>query len=172
MQDLYVVAVQMHGMGGGCGVIDNYADGAVAVEVLDIPYGVKGEVLLICKEENGTVVICAEGYSVESPEEMASGVDVEVDIEISGCGRCGGRDGVVGNREGEGIVGASSGVRHIPGSACGCFGCAGLVVVDRGQSIGLICDGTFGGDVGSHPERRVELPYVGGDENVSALPNS
>ena len=53
-QDVEVVAVEMHGVGGGEFVLDNDADGAVVAEVVDVPLGVVGvgEVALVGEDED------------------------------------------------------------------------------------------------------------------------
>lgn len=65
------MAVEMHGMGGGRVIVDDYADGAVAAEVLDIPFCREGVVLLVSLQEDGLVIVCAERNVVQSPEETA-----------------------------------------------------------------------------------------------------
>ena len=53
--------VEMHGVRGGRVVVYDNADGAVAAEVLDVPFGGEGVVLLVGLQEDGLVVVCAEG---------------------------------------------------------------------------------------------------------------
>lgn len=48
-------------MRGGRVVVYDNADGAVAAEVLDVPFGGEGVVLLVGLQEDGLVVVCAEG---------------------------------------------------------------------------------------------------------------
>ena len=51
-----------------------------------------------------------EGGTIHGPEEMASGINLKVDIQVSGsCWAGGGSDGIVGNCLGEIIVRARAG---------------------------------------------------------------
>ena len=53
-QDVEVVAMEMHGVGGGKFVLDNEADGAIVAEVVDVPLWVVGvgEVALVGEDED------------------------------------------------------------------------------------------------------------------------
>jgi len=82
VQDEHVVAVEMHGMGDGGGVVDDDADRRVGAEVLDVPFGGIGEVALIGEEEHGVVVVCTERLCVELPEEVVGRVDGEAHVEV------------------------------------------------------------------------------------------
>lgn len=64
MQDLHVVAVEVHGVGGRGGVVDYYTDGAVGAEVFDVPFGGEGGVAFVGEEDGGVVVVGAEGGAV------------------------------------------------------------------------------------------------------------
>ena len=57
-QDVEVVAVEMHGVGGWELVFDDDADGAVGAEVIDVPLGVEGvrEVALVGEDEDGVTL--------------------------------------------------------------------------------------------------------------------
>lgn len=81
-------------------------------------------------EEDRVVVVAAETLAVETPEERAGFVDVEVDEHSLGGGWRGCGDGEVGHCEREVVVGASVGIWNVPGRGCGCQGCVGFVVID------------------------------------------
>ena len=53
-QDVEIVAVEMHGVGGWELVLDDDADGAVGSEVVDVPLGVEGvgDVALVGEDED------------------------------------------------------------------------------------------------------------------------
>jgi len=131
MHDLHVVAVEMHGMGDWCGIVDYDADGGVAAEVFDVPFWLVGEVYGEC-EEDKVVVVCAKGGAIHSPDGMASGIDFNVDVEVSGgCWTGGGCDGVI-----RGTVLERSSFAYVPGSGTfqavlvGAFGGVGFLIVD------------------------------------------
>lgn len=131
VHDLHIVAVEMHGMSDWCGIVDYDADGGVTAEVFDVPFSLVGEVFGECEEEDRVVVVCAEGGAVHAPEGMASGIDFNVDIEVSGgCWSGGGCDGVIGNGFGEIIVCARARVGDVPSSATGGLGGVGFIIVD------------------------------------------
>ena len=48
------MAVQVHGVGGGECVLDDYADGGVVAEVVGVPLRVEGvgDVALVCEDEH------------------------------------------------------------------------------------------------------------------------
>ncbi len=54
-EDVEVVSVEVHGVGGGEVVADDDADGGVGAEVVDVPLGVEGvgEVALVGEDEEG-----------------------------------------------------------------------------------------------------------------------
>ena len=88
----------MHRMSDGRGVVDDQSYGIVAAGVVHVPFravGV-GDVAVFGEEQKGAVVVGAEGGVVHRPEEVASGVYVDGDVdEDGGCGvgvRC---DGVI-----------------------------------------------------------------------------
>ena len=58
-QDPEVVAVEVHGVGGGGVVVEDYADGGVGAEVVDGPLRVEGvgDVALVCEEEDWFTVV-------------------------------------------------------------------------------------------------------------------
>ena len=86
VQDEHVVAVEMHWVCGWCWVVDDDPDGGVGAEVLDVPFGLVGEVSLVGEEEDGVVEVCAKGLIVDCPEEGAGAVDLEVYVEVAGGG--------------------------------------------------------------------------------------
>ena len=53
-EDVEVVAVEVHGVGGRELVLDDDADGAVVAEVVDVPLRVEGvgDVALVCEDED------------------------------------------------------------------------------------------------------------------------
>ena len=57
-QDVEIVAVEMHGVGGWELVLDDDTDGAVGSEVVDVPLGVKGirDVALIGEDEDRVTI--------------------------------------------------------------------------------------------------------------------
>ena len=87
VQHIEVVAVQVHGVGGSGGVLDDEAYAAVAAGVVDVPFrgGGVGGVAGFGEEEEGAVVVGAEGGVVHRPDEVAGGVYRGADFEGDGC---------------------------------------------------------------------------------------
>ena len=159
-------------MGGGRVIVDDYADGAVAAEVLDIPFCREGVVLLVGLEKHRLIVVRAERNVVQSPEETACRVDEETDVVGYGCGGCFQGDGICWNGLGEVVIGAGSRIGDVPGGTFWCFGGIGTVVVDCCESVGLFGCRAEGGNIGAHPESRVRGASVRGDQNVCSLANA
>ena len=86
-EDEEIVPVEMHGVVGADVVADDEADGGVGAEVLDGPLGgVRvGGVSGGGEEEDGAVVVGAEGDVVYMPEIEPCGVGAEGDVEVEGC---------------------------------------------------------------------------------------
>ena len=96
VKDLHVVSVQMHGVRCGGWVVDYDANGSVAAEVSNVPFIGVGEISLIGEGEDWTVIVCTERCSAKCPKEGSSFIDVGVDIEVLGCGRCFCGEGIIG----------------------------------------------------------------------------
>jgi len=124
------MTVEMHRVCSGSGVVYNDADRGVAAEVLDVPLCGVRKVALVSEKENRVVVVGAEGLAAQGPKEASSVVDVEVYVEVLGSCWSWWGDGIVGNCEGEVIVGTCSGVRDIPGGAGGSLRLVCFVVED------------------------------------------
>lgn len=69
----------------GRGVFHNEAYRGRVTRVVDVPFRIGGiEVgggVDVCEEEDGRVVVCAEGDVVDGPEEVAGAVDEGADVE-------------------------------------------------------------------------------------------
>ena len=102
-----VVAVEVHGMRGGDGVVDDEAVG-VGAEVVDVPLrgGGVGGVAGFGEEEGGVVVVAAVGAVVHGPFPDGRGVGGDGDGKFLGCGGDAGGEGEGGGRGGEGFVDA------------------------------------------------------------------
>ncbi len=92
IQHVHVVAVQMHRVGGRRSVFDNQAHRGGIPRIVDVPFRVigVGGVADVCEEEQGGVVVGAEGDAVDGPEEVAGAVDEVADCQGDGCGGVGG----------------------------------------------------------------------------------
>lgn len=57
-QDVEIVTMEMHGVGGREVVVDDDADGAVVPKVVDVPFGIEGvgEVALVGQDEDGVAL--------------------------------------------------------------------------------------------------------------------
>ena len=88
-QHVHVVPVQVHRVCDGCLVFDDEADGGRVAGVVDVPFWVVGVgcVAGVCEEEDGRVVVGAEGDAVDGPEEVAGAVYEGADCEGYGCDR-------------------------------------------------------------------------------------
>lgn len=69
----------------GSGIFHNEADRGCITGIVDVPFRVGGVEIGgcvgVCEEEDGRVVVCAEGDAVDGPEEVAGVVDEGADIE-------------------------------------------------------------------------------------------
>ncbi len=124
-------------------VVDNYAHAGVRTEVVDVPFGVVGVriVALLGEEEDGVVVVGAEGGVVHCPEEVARGVYFEADADCD-CGcwvGCGAYE-VIWDGGSECVVGAGGGGVG-PGCGVGFGFRIGIGVVDHGEAVGLAAVG-------------------------------
>jgi hypothetical protein len=124
------MTVEMHGVCGGSGIVDNDTDRGVAAKVLDVPFCRVGKVALVSEKENRVVVVGPEGLASQGPKEASCVVDVEIYIEVLGSCWSWWGDGIVGNCEGEVIVGTGSRIRYVPSGAGGSFGLVCFVVED------------------------------------------
>ena len=75
------MAMHVHGMHGDVEVVDDDTDAGVTAEIIDVPVGVVwvGVVLLGRKEEDGVVVVGAEGLVVEQKDVVAGGIGFEIE---------------------------------------------------------------------------------------------
>ena len=89
VQHVHVVAVQVHGVRDRGGVFDDEAHRGRGARVVDVPLRVVGVgcVAGVGEQEDGRVVVGAEGDAVDGPEEVAGAVDGGADREVYG--RCG-----------------------------------------------------------------------------------
>ena len=57
-EDVEIVAMKMHGVGGRERILNNDADGAVSAEIVDVPFGVERvrDVALVGEDENGVTL--------------------------------------------------------------------------------------------------------------------
>lgn len=96
-EDEHVVAVQVHGVRGrGAVVGDEPVGGGVGGEVVDVPFGGGwvGGVAGVGEEEDGVVVVAAEGDAVGLPVPLLGRVLYDVDGDGEGDVRGGDGDGV------------------------------------------------------------------------------
>lgn len=85
-QDVHVVAVDVHRVNGDVEVVEDDADGALAAEVVDVVLGGEFGVGAVGGEEEGGVVVGAEGLVVEEEDIVACGVGFEVEVDDLGDG--------------------------------------------------------------------------------------
>lgn len=103
-EDEHVVAVEVDGVGGRDGVVQDDTDAGVAAVVVDVPLRVRGVGVVadVAEKEDGVIVVCAEGGVVHGPDPVSCAVLAEPNLDRVGCGGVWiGSDGVVGYCEGE-----------------------------------------------------------------------
>jgi len=192
-QDPEVVAVEVHGVDEGGEVADDEADGGVGAEVVDGPLGVGGvgDVAELGEEEDGVVVVAAEGDVVHVEEEVAGGVGGEGDVdglrrcgsggrchgeEWGGAGECclcllvsefgGGGGGISPKGQQTYVTAGRLGVGS--GNRVGRCGGVSVGVIDRCQGLLLFRCRASGAEVGAHPVGTCRL--AGGfHQDVGAL---
>lgn len=133
-QDVEIVPVHMHWMGGSTLVFDDDSNAGVGAIVVDIPLGVVGirGIPPIGEQENWVVHVAAEADAVHLPENVASRVSTDSDSDLLGGGwrRRGGEreewDGLVKR-----VVG-TFGIIERGGSRRGGLGGVSAVVVNSG----------------------------------------
>ena len=96
IRDLHFVAVDVPGVAGWGVVCENDSYGGVGADVVDVPLWIVGVgvVACVCEEEEGVVEVGSEGGVVDCPDEVAGGIDFEVDGHVDCCGGVLGCDGV------------------------------------------------------------------------------
>ena len=169
-QNVEVVAVKVHGVGGDHFVFHDQADGGVGAEVVDVPLWVGGigGVTLVGEEEERVIVIGTEGYAVGVEKVVICSVGSEGDDHVlrdSRVGRSG--EGKVRSGGGKGVVGTFAIIVR-GGRGGGGFGGVGLLIVDGGESVGLFGQITGGAEIGTHPDGGIRRAG-GGDEDVGSL---
>lgn len=85
-QNVHVVAVDVHRVDGDVEVVKDDADGPLAAEVVDVVLGRKFWVGLVGGEEQGGIVVGAEGLVVEEEDVVACGVGFKVKVDDLGDG--------------------------------------------------------------------------------------
>lgn len=169
-QNVEVVSVEMHRVGGREFVLHDETDGGVVGEVVDVPLRVVrvGDVALVGEDEERVVVVGAEGDAVHVEEVVARGVGAEGDGDFLRHGRVGGGgEGEERRGAGEGVVAAFAVVVG-RGAGGGDGARVGFFVVDCCEGVGLFGQGAGGAVVGAHPDRGVG--GAGGfDDDVCSL---
>lgn len=99
VENVEIVAVQVHGVRTGVVVVDYDADGCVGPKVHDVPFWIIGigVVLLLSEEEDGVIVVALEGVTVHVEELLASCVHELVDCYVICYAGLGKRDRVEGD---------------------------------------------------------------------------
>ena len=171
-EDVEVVPVEMHGVGGAEFVFDDQAHGGVVFEVVDVPFGVVGVggVALVGEDEDRMVVVGTKGGVVHVEKVVAGGVLMKGNFDCLRHGRVGGRGkGVERDGFGEVIVPAFG---VIVGSCgrCGYSVCVGLFVVDGCQGVGLVGKIAGRAEIGSHPVNAIGFSNAL-DDDICALAN-
>ena len=172
-ENVEVVTVKMHRVRGWDLVLHDDANGVVVAEVVDVPLRVVGVryVAQVCQEQNGVIVVTAEGLAVHLPKYIAAGIGTDGDVDgLSGCGFTGSGEGEEWGSAGKRVVAA---VRIIEGSGDCCRGLGGisLVVVDCCDCRGLVGGSTIWREIRSHEDCRGG-GQVRFDKNVCALANT
>jgi hypothetical protein len=175
VQDKHVVAMQMHGMGQGCGIGDDNANGGVGAGVVDVPFGVHGvgSIARLSEQQDGVVVVSTECRIVHCPDKVVRCVESSRNCDIDGCSWVrGGLEREIWDSAGQGIICADR-CRSRLGGGFGRRAGVGLRIV-----YGCQCERLAGerasccnGDIGAHPYRISVFP-IGRNENISTLTNS
>ena len=139
-QNVKVVAVQVHRVCNWSGVVNEDADGGIGSKIVDVPLWVVRvrDVASIGEKKDWPVVVPTERLTVHGPDEVASGVWPERDVDLLSegwVGRGGKRKEWCGQRE---IVIATIRLGVWLSGARGDFIGVRFVVVDGSERIGLI----------------------------------